>query len=73
MATLSERKNYREAVLKALYEATEGNRLLGISGTKLRSELQILQQDLPPPALIWQARDSSRSTGSRETHPRWSR
>ncbi|MFF5185456.1 hypothetical protein ACFY30_17000 [Streptomyces sp. NPDC000345] len=46
MATLRERKNYREAILKALYEATEGNRLLGVTGPKLRDELRIPRQDL---------------------------
>ncbi|GEB58787.1 hypothetical protein [Streptomyces gardneri] len=30
MATLRERQLYRERVLTALYEATEGNRLLGV-------------------------------------------
>lgn len=46
MATLRERKNYREAIMKALYEAVEGNRLLGITGAKLRDELQVPEQDL---------------------------
>jgi hypothetical protein len=46
MATLRERKNYREAIMKALYEATEGNRLLGLTGEKLRVDLQVPEQDL---------------------------
>jgi hypothetical protein len=37
MATLRERKNYRQAIMKMLYEATEGNR---------RDDLQIPEQDL---------------------------
>ncbi|MEU2158805.1 hypothetical protein ABZ532_27980 [Streptomyces sp. NPDC019396] len=31
MAPLHERKNYREAIMKTLYETTEGNRLLGVT------------------------------------------
>ncbi|MET9430870.1 hypothetical protein [Streptomyces sp. NPDC003036] len=46
MATLRERKNYRDAIMKALYQATEGNRLLGITGTKLRDDLRVPEQDL---------------------------
>jgi hypothetical protein len=46
MATLHERKNYREAIMKTLYDATEGNRLLGVTGVKLRHELRIPDQDL---------------------------
>lgn len=39
MATLHERKTYREQVLRILYEAVEGNRLLGITGAQLRHDL----------------------------------
>ncbi|WP_329536280.1 hypothetical protein OG568_06745 [Streptomyces sp. NBC_01450] len=46
MATLHERKSYREAIMKMLYEATEGNRLLGITGARLRDDLQVPEQDL---------------------------
>ncbi|MYW44261.1 hypothetical protein [Streptomyces sp. SID161] len=46
MATLSERKSYRVQVLRALYEAVEGNRLLGITGAQLRRDLRIPEQDL---------------------------
>ncbi|MFI6490363.1 hypothetical protein [Streptomyces sp. NPDC050564] len=46
MATLHERKHYREAIMKALYEATEGNRLLGVTGAKLHDDLQVPEQDL---------------------------
>ncbi|MFE7778843.1 hypothetical protein ACFU5O_34205 [Streptomyces sp. NPDC057445] len=46
MATLHERKTYREAIMKALYETTEGNRLLGVTGTKLRDDLEVPEQDL---------------------------
>ncbi|GAA2793160.1 hypothetical protein ACF1E9_10890 [Streptomyces roseolus] len=46
MATLHERQLYRERVLTALYEATEGNRLLGITGRKLRNDLRIPEEDL---------------------------
>ncbi len=35
MAPLRERQVYRERVLTALYEATEGNRLPGVPGRKL--------------------------------------
>lgn len=46
MATLRERKNYRQAIMKMLYEATEGNRLLGVTGARLRDDLQVPEQDL---------------------------
>ncbi|SDN32430.1 hypothetical protein [Streptomyces wuyuanensis] len=46
MATLHERKNHREAIMKTLYEAAEGNRLLGVTGTKLRDDLRMPEQDL---------------------------
>ncbi|MGW1884547.1 hypothetical protein [Streptomyces sp. NPDC001970] len=46
MATLHERKQYREAIMKTLYEATEGNRLLGVTGAKLHDDLQVPEQDL---------------------------
>ncbi|GGN37931.1 hypothetical protein GCM10012285_13240 [Streptomyces kronopolitis] len=45
MATLHERKNYRTAVLKALYRATAENRL-GTPGTRLRDDLGLPEQDL---------------------------
>ncbi|GGS78568.1 hypothetical protein GCM10010222_19990 [Streptomyces tanashiensis] len=46
MATLRERQAYRERVLTALYEATEGNRLLGVPGRKLGNDLRIPEEDL---------------------------
>ncbi|GAA3370633.1 hypothetical protein GCM10020367_18020 [Streptomyces sannanensis] len=46
MASLSERKTYRKKIMRALYEATEGNRLLGLDGVKLRDDLRISDQDL---------------------------
>ncbi|GAA2436643.1 MULTISPECIES: hypothetical protein [Streptomyces] len=46
MATLRERKTYREQVLRALYEATEGNRLLGVTGAMICSTLRVPEQDL---------------------------
>lgn len=46
MATLQERKHYRDAIMKALYETTEGNRFLGVTGAKLRDGLHIPEQDL---------------------------
>ena len=46
MATLQERKVFREAIMKTLYEATEGNRLLGVTGAKLRDDLQVPDEDL---------------------------
>ncbi|MEU2873335.1 hypothetical protein ABZ769_29735 [Streptomyces olivoreticuli] len=45
MATLHERKAYREKVMQALYEATEGNRLLGVTGAKLH-DLGVPEEDL---------------------------
>ncbi|WP_369260181.1 hypothetical protein [Streptomyces sp. R35] len=46
MATLRERKTYREQVLQVLYKAVEGNRLLGITGAQLRHDLHVPEQDL---------------------------
>ncbi|MET8247368.1 hypothetical protein ABZV31_24875 [Streptomyces sp. NPDC005202] len=46
MATLHERKQYREAIMKTLYEAMEGNRLLGLTGAKLRDGLAVPEEDL---------------------------
>ncbi|GED88577.1 hypothetical protein ACFC08_16775 [Streptomyces sp. NPDC056112] len=46
MATLRERKTYREKIMRALYQATEGDRLLGVDGAKLRNDLGIPEQDL---------------------------
>ncbi|MCB8902345.1 MULTISPECIES: hypothetical protein [unclassified Streptomyces] len=46
MATLRERQVHHERVLTALYEATEGNRLLGVPGRKLRNDLRIPEEDL---------------------------
>ncbi|MFI1797198.1 hypothetical protein ACH427_07535 [Streptomyces sp. NPDC020379] len=46
MATLHERRAYREKVMRALYETTEGNRLLGVTGAKLRDELGVPGEDL---------------------------
>ncbi|WP_329149378.1 hypothetical protein OIU91_22895 [Streptomyces sp. NBC_01456] len=45
MATLHERKNYRTAVLKALYRATGENRP-GATGARLRDDLRLPEQDL---------------------------
>ncbi|MEU3616234.1 hypothetical protein ABZ725_28470 [Streptomyces sp. NPDC006872] len=36
MATLRERKTYRDQVLRVLNDAVEGNRLLGITGARER-------------------------------------
>jgi hypothetical protein len=46
MATLHERKHYREAIMQTLYEAVEGNRLLGITGVKLCHDLAMPAEDL---------------------------
>ncbi|MFI0925842.1 hypothetical protein [Streptomyces sp. NPDC021012] len=46
MATLRERQGYRDRILIALYEATAGNRLLGVPGRKLRNDLRIPEEDL---------------------------
>jgi hypothetical protein len=46
MASLGERKAYREKIMQALYEATEGNRLLGVTGAKLRDDLGIPDEDV---------------------------
>ncbi len=45
-ASLTERKAYREKITQALYEATEGNRLLGVTGAKLAQDLAIPAEDL---------------------------
>ncbi|GAA2353056.1 hypothetical protein GCM10010246_47260 [Streptomyces cuspidosporus] len=46
MAVLRERKGYREKIMRALYQAAEGNRLLGVDGAKLRGDLGIPEEDL---------------------------
>ncbi|MDX2680099.1 hypothetical protein [Streptomyces soliscabiei] len=46
MATLHEREHYREAIMKTLYEAIEGNRLLGLTGAQLREDLAMPEEDL---------------------------
>ncbi|MFE9168309.1 hypothetical protein ACFYNZ_02085 [Streptomyces kebangsaanensis] len=46
MAILRERKMRREKIMRALYQASEGNRLLGVDGAKLRNDLGISEQDL---------------------------
>ncbi|MEU7183025.1 MULTISPECIES: hypothetical protein [Streptomyces] len=43
---MTERKAYREKITQALYEATEGNRLLGVTGAKLAQDLAIPAEDL---------------------------
>ncbi|MFG2830792.1 hypothetical protein ACGFWI_25520 [Streptomyces sp. NPDC048434] len=46
MASLADRKAYREKIMQALYESSEGNRLLGITGANLLQELGIPEEDL---------------------------
>ncbi|WP_405553947.1 hypothetical protein [Streptomyces sp. NBC_01171] len=46
MATLHEREHNREAIMKALYEAVEGNRLLGLTGEQMREDLAMPEEDL---------------------------
>ncbi|MGW1588248.1 hypothetical protein [Streptomyces sp. NPDC002386] len=46
MAMLRERKEYRDKIMRALYQAAEGNRLLGVDGAELREDLGIPEQDL---------------------------
>ncbi|WP_460106685.1 hypothetical protein [Streptomyces sp. YKOK-J1] len=46
MAMLRERKEYRDKIMRALYQAAEGNRLLGVDGAELRDDLGIPEQDL---------------------------
>jgi hypothetical protein len=46
MATLHERQHYREAIMKSLYEAIEGNHLLGVTGAQLREDLAMPDEDL---------------------------
>lgn len=46
MASLAERKAYREKIMQALYEASEGNRLLGVTGARLLHSLGIREEDL---------------------------
>ncbi|MFI9052878.1 hypothetical protein [Streptomyces sp. NPDC053427] len=45
MATLHERKSYRAAIMKALYDVTEDNRA-GATGASLRDDLHMPEQDL---------------------------
>jgi hypothetical protein len=46
MATLHQRKNHREAIMKTLYEGMEGSGLPDVSGARLRDRLAIPEQDL---------------------------
>ena len=46
MAILRDRKTYRERIMQALYQAAEGDRLLGVDGAKLRNDLGIPEQDM---------------------------
>ncbi|WP_420708105.1 hypothetical protein [Streptomyces sp. 142MFCol3.1] len=46
MAILRDRKTYRDRIMQALYQAAEGNRLLGVDGAKLRTDLGIPEQDM---------------------------
>ncbi|MDC0774112.1 hypothetical protein, partial [Streptomyces sp. HD] len=46
MATLHQRRHYREAIMKSLYEAMEGNRLLGLTGAQLREHVAMPEEDL---------------------------
>lgn len=45
MATLHQRRHYREAIMKSLYEAIEDNRLLGLTGAQLREDVAIPKED----------------------------
>lgn len=56
MASLTERKAYREKIMQALYEATEGNRLLGSPGPSWRKISRSRQRIWLPPARTWWAR-----------------
>lgn len=46
MATLRERKIHRKAVLKAVYDSSQGSRVPGVTGAKLRDDLNVPDQDL---------------------------
>ncbi|GHF68997.1 hypothetical protein [Streptomyces thermodiastaticus] len=46
MAILRDRKTYRDRIMQALYRAAEGDRLLGVDGAKLRTDLGIPEQDM---------------------------
>ncbi|MDQ0992111.1 hypothetical protein [Streptomyces sp. V3I7] len=46
MTTLHERQHYRETIMKTLYEAIEGNRLLGLTGAQLREDPAMPEEDL---------------------------
>ncbi|MFF3391015.1 hypothetical protein ACFYW1_08810 [Streptomyces sp. NPDC002669] len=46
MATLHERQRHRRQILRVVYTAAEGNRLLGIPGAALNHNLHIPEQDL---------------------------
>ncbi|MCP3766986.1 MULTISPECIES: hypothetical protein [unclassified Streptomyces] len=45
-ATPREQKTYREKIMRALYRAAGGNRLLGGDGAKLRTDLGIPERDM---------------------------
>ncbi|MFE1311418.1 hypothetical protein [Streptomyces sp. NPDC058755] len=55
MATLHERQHYRESIMKTLYEAIEGNRLLGLTGTQSREDLAMPEEDLAAACMYWAA------------------
>lgn len=46
MATLRERKIHRKAVLQAVYDASQGRRVPGVPGAKLREALHVPDQEL---------------------------
>jgi hypothetical protein len=46
VASLAERKSYRKKIMRARYEGTAGNRLVGITGTRLRDDLGIPDEDM---------------------------
>ncbi|MFJ9612878.1 hypothetical protein [Streptomyces noursei] len=52
MATLCKRQSCRDQVLRVLYEAVEGNHLLGIAGAQLRRGLHVPEQDLTDEGMI---------------------
>lgn len=69
MATLRERKNYREAIMKICRRPQTANASLA----QLRNDLHMPEQDLAA-ACAYLAGDGLITVGwTQETHPHWSR
>ena len=54
------------------YETTEGNRLPGVTGAKLRDDLHVSEQDLAAASAYLAGEGLISIDGARDIHPRWS-